>query len=307
MQVNDVKRQIQSKRLDSFYVFTGEEIEAQRIYINKISEITNKPIKRIENVTEAFNKRSSLLKVFNVFVCRDDTEFWKRATDLENLNELLGSNILILEMTSIDGRSKASKLYADRIVEFKYMDEDTLYKHVQRQCSLTDENTYDLIYMCERDYSRLLLEIDKIHAYARARDLSADEAFETLVAEGTISRPPQDAIFAFSDAMLRADIGEAFRLLQECKAFGEAPLKIISVLYSNFKRVLSVQICDSKDVCATTGLTAYDVKIARQFVGAWAGEDLVYFLKTLQSIEQKLKTGEVEEENAIDLLMVLML
>ena len=308
MQVNDLKKQIQSKRFnDRFFVFTGNEIEAQRIYINKIAEVSGKVIRRVENVSEAFNKRGSLLGLSNVFVCRDDMDFWKSATSVEKINELLGNNILILQMTDIDKRSKSVKLYTNEIVTFEYMDADTLYKYVQKECRLSDDNTYELIDRCERDYSRVLLETDKIRTYAGACNISDDEAFRQLVADGAITKPPKDAIFAFTDAMLRADIDRAFELLEECKGIGESPLRIISVLYSNFKRVLQVQACESSDVCAETGLTAWDVKLARQTIGAWRAEDLVFFLKTLQGLEQKIKTGEVEEANAIDLLMVLIL
>ena len=286
MTVNEVKKQIKTGNLCPFYVFTGAEIEAQRIYINKIAEVTNKPVKRIESVKEAFNRRASILKVSNIFVCRDDKEFWGAATRLEDISNLLGDNILILQMTDIDGRSKASK------------------KYTQRSCSLSDENTYELIDMCENDYSKILLETNKINIYARAQGVNKDEAFNVLVQDGTITRPPKDAIFKFVDAFLRADIQRAFELLQDCKEIGEPALRLISVLYSNVKRVLQVQVCESKDICKTTGLSAWDVKLARQTVGSWQSEDLVFFLKTFQAIEQGIKLGEIDEESAMDYLMV---
>lgn len=304
MQVREVKKQIQAKRLYPFYAFTGAEIEAQRIYIDKIAEVTGKPVKRIESVREAFNRRASILKISNVYVCRDDMEFWKSATPLETVKELLGDNILILQMTEIDKRSKSYKSYTNEIVDFEYMDADTLYKYVQKQCSLADTNTYELIDICENDFSRILLETDKINTYARACGVSVDEAFSVLVEEGTINRPPKDAIFDFVDALLRADIDRAFKLLQECKDIGEVPLRIITVLYSNFKRVLQVQVCESKDICECTGLTPWEVKLAKKTLNCWQSEDLVFFLKTLQRLETALKTGEVEEGTALDLLMV---
>ena len=304
MTVNEVKKQIKTGSLCPFYVFTGAEIEAQRIYVNKISEVTNKPIKRIESIKEAFNRRASILKVSNVFVCRDDLEFWKSATSVETIEELLGDNILILQMTDIDKRSKASKTYADNIITFEYMDADTLYKYTERACSLSDNNAYELIDMCENDFSRILLETNKINTYARAQGVSEDEAFNVLVQEGTITRPPKDAIFDFVNAFLRADIKTAFKLLQDCKEIGEPALRLISVLYSNVKRVLQVQVCESKDICKTTGLSAWDVKLAKQTLGCWQSEDLVFFLKTFQAIEQGIKLGEVDEESAMDYLMV---
>lgn len=307
MEVTAVKKQIQAKRLDNFFVFTGEEIEAQRIYVNKIAEVTGKPVKRIETVKEAFNRRASLLKVSYCFVCRDDAEFWKTATPFETVLELLGDNILILQMTDIDKRSKSYKSYSEHIVDFKYMDADTLYKYVQRVCSLSDDNTYELIDICGQDYSKLLLETDKINRYARAQACTPDEAYITLLQDGAINRPPKDAIFDFTDAFLRADIKRAFRLLEDCRAIGEPALRIITVLYSNLKRVLQVQVCEGGDICKVTGLTPWDVKLAKQTLNCWQSEDLVYFLKTLQRLEKSIKTGEVEEGTALDLMMVSLL
>jgi DNA polymerase III delta subunit len=308
MEIRTIKQQIQNKRfIDRFFVFTGEEIEAQRIYINKIAEVTNKQIKRIDEVRDAFNKRASILKMSYVFVCRDDTEFWKTATDLQIIQDALGDNILILQMTDIDKRSKAYKAYAEQIAEFHYMDADVLYKYLERVCALSDDRAYELIEMCENDYSRLLLEADKVNRIAGALSVSVDVAFDKAVEDKVISRPPKDAIFDFVDAMCRAEIEKAFSLLEECKAIGEPPLKILSVLYTNFKRVLQYQVAESGDVCGETGLSAFEVKLAKQSAGAWKSADLVYFLKTLQKIEQGIKQGEVEDEKALDLLMVQLL
>ena len=307
MTVNEVKKQIKAKQLCPYYVFTGAEIEAQRIYINKVAEITGKQIRRIEAVSEAFKKRGSVLRVSNVFICRDDLDFWKNAVDLETLDNLLGDNILILQMSEVDKRTKTAKLHADRIVTFDYMDADVLYKYAQRECRLSDDSTFDLIDICERDYSRIILETDKINRYARAQGVSVDEAFSILLDEGTIRRPPKDAIFDFVDAMLRADISGAFRHLQDCKELGEPSLRIISVLYSNFKRVLQVQACQGRDICEETGLTSWDVKLARQTVGTWQISDLVFFLRKLQEVEQGIKTGEIDEDVSLDYLLAVIL
>lgn len=308
MEIRAIKQQIQNKRFsDRFFVFTGEEIEAQRIYINKISEVTNKPIKRIEQVKDAFNKRASLFKTSYVYVCSDDPDFWKNATDPGVVRELLGENILILQMTEIDKRTKAFKSYESQIAEFHYMDADVLYKYLERACALSDDRAYALIEMCERDYARLLLEADKVNRLASALSVSVDDAFDKAVEEKVITRPPKDAIFEFVDAMCRAQIEKAFSLLEDCKAIGEPPLKIISVLYTNFKRILQYQVAESGDICGETGLSPFEVKLAKQNAGAWSGADLVYFLKTLQSIEQGIKQGEVEDEKALDLLMVQLL
>ena len=309
MEIQQVKKAIQGKtELCPFYVFTGTEIEAQRIYINKIAEVTGKQIKRIEVVSEAFNKRASILKTSSLFVCRDDMDFWKQAIEPTEVVALLGDNMLILQMTEIDKRSKTSKLYADETVVFAYMDSDVLYKYLEKACKLSDDRAYELIDICGNDYSRILLECDKVNRYASASACTPDEAYDILLQDKAITRPPKDAIFDFTDAMLRGEIDKAFRLLEDCKAIGEPSLRIISVLYTNFRRVLQYQVCNNtRDICATTGLTPFDVKLAKQTAGAWKSEDLLFFLRTLQKLEQSIKTGEIEESSALDLMMVSLL
>lgn len=305
MDIKQVKKAIQGKaKFCPFYVFTGEEIEAQRIYINKIAEVTDKAVKRVDNVSEAFNKRSGILKISNLFVCRDDMTFWKQAVALDNVAELLGNNILILQMTSIDKRSKSYKAYSDNTVEFNYMDADVLYKYLEKACKLSDGRAYELIDICECDYSKILLECDKVNQYACACACTVDEAYDKLISDRAITIPPKDAIFSFTDALLRGQIDKAFRLLEDCKAIGEPALRIISVLYTNFRRVLAYQVAESKDICKETGLTPFDVKLAKQTAWAWKSEDLVFFLRTLQRIEQGIKQGDLEEGMALDYLMV---
>lgn len=305
MEIKQVKKAIQGKtEFCPFYVFTGAEIEAQRIYINKIAEVTGKPVKRIEAVSEAFNKRVSIFKTSNVFVCRDDTDFWKQAVDIENVANLLGSNILILQMTDIDKRSKSSKLYAEITVTFDYMDTEVLYKYLEKVCRLSDDRAYELIDICECDYNKILLECDKVNRYAQACTCAPDEAYDVLIQDRAIIRPPKDAIFDFTDAMLQGRIEQAFRLLEDCKAIGESSIRILSVLYTNFKRVLQYQVAETRDICQETGLTPFDVKLAKQSAGTWKSEDLVFFLKTIQRIEQGVKQGEIEEGMALDYLMV---
>ena len=42
MDISVLKKDLLDKKLKSFYVFTGEELALQDIYINKIAEISNK-------------------------------------------------------------------------------------------------------------------------------------------------------------------------------------------------------------------------------------------------------------------------
>ena len=303
MEIRAVKKQIQTRQLGKFYLFTGEEIEAQRLYIEKIAEVTEREVVRAESVAEVLKFKQGILKVPRLFVVWDDKDFMKAENAWDNLPELLGDKMLIFQITNLDKRTKFYKHFEEQIVTFNYMSVDVLYKYVQRECSLSDTNTEKLINLCKCDYSRILLEIDKINRYAEVTEQTADKSFELLVADGTIYKAPEDAIFDFVDAVLQAKPNLAYRLLEDCRAFEESSVKLISVLYSNMKRVLQVQSCDSKDISQSTGLSAWDIKCTQKNLNYWSSGDLVYFLKVLQRAEKAIKTGQLEESIAIDYVL----
>ena len=300
VEINAVKKQIKNCALDKFYVFTGEEIEAQRIYVNKIAEVTGRTVCRLDTVAEVLKQRSGLIRRPTVYVVRDDKDFMQAEKAWGDIEDLLGDRLLIFQVTVLDKRTKFYSFFKDKVVTFNYMDAEVLYKYTQKEVALSDENTEKLISLCRNSYGRILLETDKIRQYVQACCVAPDEAFRQLVEDGTINRPPEDAIFDFVDAVLQADPHRAYMLLEDCKAIGEPSLRLISVLYTNVKRVLQVQTCASNDICQSTGLSQWDVKCAKKNLNYWNGADLVSFLKTLQKIERGIKTGEVEEAVAVE-------
>lgn len=306
MDIKTVKKQIQAKSLGNFYIFTGEEIEAQRLYVEKMAEVSERKVVRVDSVADVLKFKAGIIKIPRLFVVRDDKDFMdanKGGKAWDTISDLLGDKILILQITAADKRTKFFKHFEEQIVTFNYMSEDVLLKYVLREVGLTYENALELIRVCKCDYSRLLLETDKIRQFAGAEDISDNESFERLISDGTIYKSPEDAIFDFVDAVLQAKPNRAYRLLEDCKAIGEASLTLISVLYTNTKRVLQVQTCESKDVSGVTGLSAWDIKCARKNLNYWDSRDLVDFLKVLQKAEKSIKMGELEDSIAIDFVL----
>lgn len=311
MEVGAVKKQIKAKALDKFYIFTGPEIEAQRIYVNKMAEVAGMDIQRIDAVSYIYNRQKSLFSKPKCYVCRDDKEFMKTEKAWGTILDAIGDNMLILLITETDKRTKFYKHFSDAIVMFDYMKRETLKKYILKQVNLSEYWLDMLIDVCESDYSRILLEIDKIKQFAASElpwgadsATKCDSMLSQLLNQGAIHVPPQDAIFDFVDAVLMNKPQKAFELLEECKKIGEPALRLVTVLYTNTKKVLQVQACDSKDVCSATGLSAWDVKCARNKVGAWGNGDLVYMMRLFRDVEKKIKTGGIDDDDAIDFVMV---
>lgn len=312
MEITAVKNHIKTKNPDSMYIFSGTELEIQRIYINKLAECKGLEVVRVDSIKDIFNtlKNPALIKNNYCYVMRDDKEFMQNEELQNKIESYIGNNILIWTLTSVDKRLKFYKRYKDRIVEFNPLESKILHKYIKKEIDLSDSNCDKLIEICENDYGRILLEIDKIKTYIHAERLDdiddhhfEDSVFRQFVEKGVIYQPPKDAIFDFVDAVLRHNVNRAYEMLDNCRRVGEATLVMLSVLYTNAKQLLQVQSCQSNDISKSTGLTAWQIKCVKDKCGIYRDGDLVYLMELIQKVEVGIKTGRIEEEFAVDYVL----
>jgi len=133
--------------------------------------------------------------------------------------------------------------------------------------------------------------------------ITYDEAFEILLKDGTIYQPPYDAIFDLVDAILDRKVNESFDLLQQAYDVGEATMVMLSVLYTNAKAVLQVQSYKGNDLSKATGLNGFQIKNAKKHVGKYSENDLNYIVRLVQKVESGIKTGQMEDEFAMQYLL----
>lgn len=304
MDLNSLHTQLRQKQLTNFYIFSGPEWAVQRIYINQISSISGKKLQYVDKFADIYGKLKNpgIVKTKNVYVIRDDKDIISEEKVQEQIkNGVLSGNILILLLTNVDKRTKFYKAYKDMIVEFEPLKPAILKKYLQKEIELSDRNYDILMEVCEYDYGRCLLEIDKIKR-TQIMGLS-DTAFEQLLEDGTIYQPPRDAIFQFVDAVLDRDVNEAYQLYTECLAVGEAVMVMLTVLYNNTKAVLQIQSCPGNDIAKTTGLTGWQIKNAKPHCGNYRIGELLYLMELIQKCEKSIKTGTIEEPYVMDYIL----
>lgn len=315
MDVATLKAKIKSKQLPSYLIFSGTEWKVQQIYINQIAKVTGKEIKRIDDVTSIYGKLKNRSFVQNgvIYIVRDDKELMNSEKLQQQIsNGLLGDNMLIHLLTTVDKRTKFYKQYKDTIVEFEPLNDVVLKKYILKEIKLSESNLQRLIDICEHDFGRILLEIDKIKRYVSTdrplfghgkQSTEEDCCFEMLLKDGTIYEPPYDAIFDLVDAILDRKVNKAFDLLQQSYDVGEATMVMLSVLYNNAKAVLQVQTYHGDKITEGTGLTGWQIKNAKPHVGKYSENELIYIVQLCQRLESGIKTGRMEDEFAMQYLL----
>lgn len=308
MEITTIQKQIKDKSVNNFYIMSGEEIAVQDIYIKKIAECKQLNILRADTIAEITVKlnNKAFISSSYCYIVHNDNDFLKAENSWDKVISSIGNNILILIYDNIDKRSKFYKRFINDIAVFEHLGEDILIKYIQKQIDLSVNNCKMLIDICEYDYSRILLEIDKIQQYKYnvPINMGYDDMFRQLVNDGTIYKPPKDAIFDLVDSVCRGNIDKSYQLYEDCKSVNESPLAIISVLYNNMKQMLQVQSCHNTDIAKSTGLTNWQIMQAKDKIGAYSVRELVNALKVIQKTEQAIETGEIEQDMAIDYIML---
>lgn len=308
MDASTIKSYIQQKNVPDFLIFTGPEWAVQKIYINMIAQVMNLNIKYADGMKDIYGtlQNRSFIATNSLYVIRDDKDIITNEKLQEQIkNGLIGNNILILLLTTVDKRTKFYKAYKDTITEFEPLKPSILAKYIQKEISLSDKHIEKLMEVCEYDYGRCLLEIDKIKQCmkaTRAEDMP-NNTFGLLMSDGTIYQPPKDAIFDLVDAILDRKVNESFDLLRQSYAVGEATMVMLSVLYNNAKAVLQVQSCSSSDISKSTGLTGWQINNAKKHCGKYSISELVDIMRIVQQCEKGIKTGEIEEQYVMEYIL----
>lgn len=307
MEVTEIKSHIQKKQFNSFYIFAGSEWKVQRLYIEQMVKASGKEMRYIDSIKDIYGKRN--IKMFTsksyVYVVRDDKEIIQNEKVQSQLDSIISNNILILLLSTVDKRLKFYKTYKDTIIEFEPLKPVILAKYIQKEISLSTKNCDKLMEVCEYDYGRCLLEIDKIKQYVNylGPAQTQDGVFDKFIKEGMIYQPPKDAIFDFVDAILDCDVNLSFNLYHQCLAVGEAVMVMISVLYNNARAVLQVQSCKSNDIAKSTGLTPWQINNAKKHTGKRRVGELLGIMEVCQQCQQGIVTGTMEEEYVMEYIL----
>lgn len=311
MDVATLKAKIKSKQLPRYLIFSGDEWKVQQIYIQQISKVTGYDSLRIDGISciyKQLQNKSFFNKPF-IYIVRDDKELMQNEELQQKIDGVLGDNILIHLLTSVDKRTKFYKAYKDSIIEFERLSDAMLKKYIQKEIKLSERNIQRLIDICEHDYGRILLEIDKIYQFSNyymrmpTAPIDYNEVFDLLLKDGTIYEPPYDAIFDLVDAILDRNVNKAFNFLQQSYEVGEATMVMLSVLYNSTKALLQVQTYKGKEITKGTGLTAWQISKVKHHVGRYSEDDLIYIVRLIHKVTNGIKTGRMEDEFAMQYLL----
>ena len=308
MELAELMKCISTNNIPHFNIWFGEEQTILDIYLKQIS--MNKNIVYCETVSDAINqvRRKSLDKSIKLYVVAEDDNFKKAEDKWKEVIETFdkSKHFIVCRYTDINKKYKFYTQNKDIMVEFVHLSSNILTSYIQKDIDLSDDNCDKLCQMCGNDYGRILLEVDKIKHYISASALSANKSFYVLLEEGAIYSEIGDITFELTNAVLGGYPERALQKLDEAKRKGEPAIMIASILYNGFRNLLAYQGlgANKKDAGQRTGLTGWQIKQCIDLSGAYLIFELQRNMFICQKVESGIKMGTIDEEIALDYLVV---
>ena len=311
MTVQEFQKQIRSGDIDRVIILYGEEVAVMDEYLSHLYKAVNVRPTLLDKVSDAYQRlvQRKMTAGSRVIVVRDDMEFFKADKQWGKVFSAAesSSDYLVLIYSKMDKRSKFYKQNQERLCEFQKLSSSILATYVARLIpGMRESDCLEFAETCECDYSRIKLEADKVNHYHAVRGGDPGRCALELIQSGVIYKPIGDITFQFTDAILTRNVRSSFEYLLKAKAVNEPSILTLSVLYNGFKQILMVQGLgrDQSEPVKRTGLTPWQVKMAKEKQGHYSLDELVNALKIIRFVEKGIKTGLIDDDVAVEYVMV---
>lgn len=278
----DLQTQIREGSLLPFYVFTGEEIELQNIYLKQMGDVI-----RVDRVADIYNKITSKLisGKFAVYVVRDDMDFIKSEKTWGSISDRIRNAVLVIQVTTPSKCKKFLKELNDCVVEFNHMTTKQLLNVVNMDCSVSNKQYF--IEACNNDLNTINNYLD-IFKRAGIKELNKKIVDEYIPTKEDVT------VFQLADAVMRKDEQLTFRLLDQLLEDKNNVMGIIYAIYSQLHKCVLVEgYRGEKNISKVTGINSWICNnILRD--NRIEPSKLLTALRLVQKYDKGIKTGKYD-------------
>lgn len=278
----DLQTQIREGSLLPFYIFTGEEIELQNIYLKQMSNVI-----RVDRVSDIYNKITSKLisGKFAVYVVRDDMDFIKSEKTWSSISDRIRNAVLVIQVTTPNKCKKFIKELNDCVVEFNHMTTKQLLNVVNMDCSVSNKQYF--IEACNNDLNTINNYLD-IFKRVGIKELNKKIVDEYIPTKEDVT------VFQLADAVMRKDEQLTFKLLDQLLEDKNNVMGIIYAIYSQLHKCVLVEgYRGEKNISKVTGINSWICNnILRD--NRIEPSKLLTALRLVQKYDKGIKTGKYD-------------
>ena len=325
MTVDNLERDLKQGKLNSIYLFYGEELYLLENAVKKIKKLfgelvlginyiqinetnINNLVSDIETPAFGFDKKliviknAGLLKKERKSNSKVSNELQKRIAEYikENINIIKDTAILVFIEEDIS-KCELTKVIEENgvVCNFERLKPIDIKKRLKVICNSykvnVDEQTLNfLIETSGTNMQNLINEIRKLIEYSGKGGTITKESVEKLATKEFETR-----IFDLTDELGKKDISKAIEILKELIYNKEPVQKILITLYNHFKKIYLTKICIEKnrDVLSVLKLKPNQTFLLSKYkrqAGYFKTNELRKILEELINLDKNYKTGLID-------------
>ena len=252
-------------------------------------------------------KKVSIIYNTNIFGAKyeykEDLELIKKYLDKRN------DNIIIFIVDSISLKKSVVKQIKEQgnLYDLKTPEKDelnTLVKSYIKDNNFKIDNNalIELINRCNSNYDVILNEIDKVLIVKKDFVITIDDIKKYTIDTRSIN------VFDFVDKIIKKNISDALKDLDSIIDNIE-PSIIFSNIANQYRLILSTKNLISsgyseKDIANELAVHPYRIKLSHENSYNYNNEELINKLLYIGELDRKIKTGELDKNNALKLFLI---
>lgn len=236
-----------------------------------------------------------------------DQDYEKLYTYLANPNPHTDL-IFFLESRDINQKSKAFELIKQhgKIMEQSPFNEAMLMKtgedyFKRSKINISQEAIQELVNRCGDDISKFLNEAEKLSLFSQNIEVDDVKKLVCLKLE--------DNAFAIVDYLINNNIRDALKLYYDLRINKEEPVRLISLIASQFRFLMQVQFLKEKgknvdEICAELKAKSFRVKKNIQYLIKINKYQIINILNQLYYLDYGIKSGKLDPYYNFELFII---
>ena len=318
---------IKNKSFSNIYLIYGEEIYLKNIYEKRlIDSIVDESLKmmnfdtfegkniNIQGVIDACNTLPFMNEHRLVILKNTSLIYDAKKDDIATLekyiNNLPKTTILIFIEEKIDKKLKIFKTIS-KIGSVHQMDiqsEESLVKWIINVCNKNNKaiSSKEAIYMIRNIGSNmeiLLNEINKLISFANEKTITIKDI------DSICTKSVESKIFDLINSIANKNVERALSMYKNLIFNKTSPFMVLNLIYRQFKIILQTKHLQEKGhsisaIASSLSLRDFMIKEAISQGKNFSKETVLNALKECQEIDNNIKTGKIQDELAIELLII---
>lgn len=315
-----IRDDIKKRSFHNLYLLYGEEEFLKRYYRENLKYVIlensdEMNLSKFENKGIDLNEVQAIADTLPFFsdyrlILIQDSGLFKTSNDFSDyLAHMPDSTIIVFCEKEIDKRNKLYK-YINKngiAAEIKMKDSNEILNWAAKRLKdvgkvFTRQTIEYLLQKVDNNLYNLSNEIDKLAAYTEGRE-------EVTIADIDAICPThlQNHIFQMVDAVGAANADSALHLYNELIGLKEAPAYILHMLIRHFNILLQIKSVggmSKNDIAAKVGISYYFVGNYQRQAERFSNKQLNNILEKSLDTEQKFKTGLLNDQIGVELLII---